>query len=233
MNTANEFRKLESEIHGLEQAIDASATVSRRTSQVSLAIGIAIVLVITCFLVLNFIHLKSELTREKFSESLSKEIASMSPTALEELQKMSQHLLPVYAAEFRKQVDTAWPAVARTLQSEADALTEGLLTHTHVTLAEVEKRTLNGLEEQILASYPNLASAAGQEELRKRLDGICQNTVTASLDGFDKLYSRDLKRVQDTLFKLDVTDSHESPTDLQKKFIHLWLQLLDQEVTEL
>ena len=41
------------------------------------------------------------------------------------------------------------------------------------------------------------------------------------------------KEFFETLHDQDVTDTGESTVDLQKKFIHLWLQVLDQEVMEL
>ena len=233
MSSANDFRKLDSEIQELEQAIKANASVARRTSRVSLGIGVGVIIVIAGFAVLNFVHLKSEMTRKNFSKSLSIEMASMSPLAVAELQKLGQELLPVYAGELKRQLETSWPTVQETLELEMQALTGGLLTHLHSTLAESEQRVLKSVETQVLTCYPSLASEKTQEELRKRLDALCQTAVTNSLERFDSLYSRDLKRVEGTLLKFDVSDSTESPRDLQKKFIHLWLQLLDQEVMEL
>ncbi len=233
MSSANDFRKLDSEIQELEQAIKANASLARQTSRLSLGIGVGVIIVIAGFAVLNFVHLKSEMTRKNFSKSLSVEMASMSPLAVAELQKLGQELLPVYAEELKKQLETSWPTVQETLEKEMQALTGGLLTHLHSTLEESEHRVLKSVETQVLTCYPSLASEKTQEELRKRLDAICQKAVTNSLERFDSLYSRDVKRVEGALLKFDVSDSIESPRDLQKKFIHLWLQLLDQEIMEL
>ncbi len=50
---------------------------------------------------------------------------------------------------------------------------------------------------------------------------------------FDASFSVDLSRLEEAVFHFDLSDGDEQTVDLQKKFMHLWLQILDQEIMEL
>ncbi len=233
MSTPNELKHLEAEILELEEAIHANARAAKRAARTSLGIGMAIIVVIIGFLAMNFAHLRSAMTQEKFARSLSKEISELSPTALREIHQLGQDLLPVFASELKKQVEAAWPEVAIKLDLELRDLGGNLLADTHHILSESEGRVLASVESSMFECYPQLNDPVHRQDLERRIHGICEVATTRSLEVFDDLFSRDIARMQESLARFDLTDTHETPDDLHKKFIHLWLQLLDQEVMEL
>jgi hypothetical protein len=62
---------------------------------------------------------------------------------------------------------------------------------------------------------------------------MCDETLKKTLVDFEKLFSRDVEQLQTTVFKFNVSDGDEETVELQKKFLHLWLQLLDQEIMKI
>lgn len=233
MSTSNELKQLEAEVLQLENAIQANDSALKRAARTSVGVASALLLVISCFLFLSFAHLQREMTREKITQSLSQELTEVSPLAFKELNQLGQDLLPIYIAELKKQIETKWPDVARQVQNEMDKLSDTLFAEAHELLSESEHRVLESTSQALFACYPQLKDPKRRLALEQRIHGICEESLVQSLERFDSLYSRDIARVEETLFRFDVTDSHETTTDLQKKFIHLWLQLLDQEITEL
>lgn len=233
MNTSHELRLLEAEIHELESAVESQVRTQRKSAQLSLGIGLAIVLILGAFLVTNWLHFRREFTREKVTECLSTEIAAMSPLALQEIERLGRDLLPVYAAAFHREVDAAWPELAERLVAESTELGSGLLETTHGALRQTEARVLAGVEQQLLEAYPFLGDAVDRETLTREIAAVCEEELGGVLTEFDSLYSPSLERLQTSLCAHEIDVPGESAIEIKKRFLHLWLQLLDLEVMEL
>ena len=78
-----------------------------------------------------------------------------------------------------------------------------------------------------------LADPAKQQDLERRLHAVCDETLEKSRRDFEALFVQDVSRLQQEVLKFDVSDTHETTVDLQKKFLHIWLQLLDQEIMKI
>jgi hypothetical protein len=233
MSTSNDLKQLEAEVLQLEDAIQANNSALKRAARTSIGLGLALLVVIVCFLFLNLAHLRGEMTQEKLTRSLSQELTEVSPLALRELNQLGQELLPIFIAEFRKQLETAWPDVAQRVQDELNRLSDNLFAEAHELVSASEHRILESTSKALFDCYPQLNDQKHRNALEQRIHGICEEAIVQSLQTFDSLFSRDVARVESALLQFDVTDNHESPADLQKRFIHLWLQLLDQELMEL
>ena len=81
--------------------------------------------------------------------------------------------------------------------------------------------------------YPELNDPAKQAQLEKRLHSVCDNALESSLLEFDRMFSKDVGRLQDTILTFELKDGEDSTVDLQKKFLRLWLKLLDQEIMKI
>jgi hypothetical protein len=233
MSTPAELRQIQVEIHQLEEFVNAQVQERQRAGKTSALLACALVLIVLGFVFVNFTHLRAELTQDKVSESLSRELGTLSPVAIQEIGLLGRQLLPIYAAEFKKQLEVAWPQISVTLQSEADALSNDILLESHKFLVASEERILKAVEMTVEESFPHLQDPAQKAELERKIDEICQSTLTGSLEEFDTLFSKDVAKVRDSLLKFELSDVQESPLELKKRFIHLWLQLLDMEVMEL
>ena len=100
-------------------------------------------------------------------------------------------------------------------------------------LDETEGRVLQRMEKTIVDTFPDLQDPAKRSDLEKRLHATCDRVTGTALHDFDTLFVKDVNRLQDVIFKFDVSDKEISTVDLQKKFLHLWLQLLDQEIMKI
>jgi hypothetical protein len=85
----------------------------------------------------------------------------------------------------------------------------------------------------VVGSYPDLGSPSRRAEIEKRVHLACDSALEKALVDFDGLFSKDVDEFQRTLRGFNLSDGKESKLDLQKKFLHLWLQLLDQEIMKI
>jgi hypothetical protein len=157
----------------------------------------------------------------------------VTPAAIREFNLLGKDLVPLYAAEWQKQFSAAWPEISRKLESEMSELGNNVLISVHTQLAESESRVLDKTQQVVFASYPALSTGKSREEVTRRLHTISEDALIKALGNFDTKFSKDIDSLQSTLLKFDLTDANETTVDLQKKFLHLWLQLLDQEIMAL
>ena len=78
--------------------------------------------------------------------------------------------------------------------------------------------------------YENLCKVYS---IGKSFQGITEEALATAISQFEKRFSGDVENLRKSVLKLDVSDTGEPDVELQKKFIHLWLKLLDQEIMEL
>ncbi|MBI4606866.1 MAG: hypothetical protein HY721_33290 [Planctomycetes bacterium] len=233
MSTAADLKQLETQVIELENAIRESARATKRAASVSVVSAVALVAIILAFLAINFSRVRAEMTEEKLTRSLTRELGELSPLLLNELTRLGQDLLPIYGDEVKTQLEKAWPGLEAKLQSELNELGSSATEHLETALRDSEQRVLQAAENAVMECYPETGDPEKRKDIEERLHMVCEQTLGRTLHGFETLFSKDVHRLQDTVFRFDLTDSGESVGDLQKKFIRLWLQLLDQEVMEL
>ena len=233
MSTNTELSRLEFEVRRLEEAFLATNRAMRRVSTASLAVAGTLLVVITTFLLINFFKFRSELTQEKLARSLEKQLVELSPTALKEVHRLGIDLLPIYAAELKRQVEVSGPQIAIKIHEEVDHLVSNVLATTHDSLMKSEKRVLDRTEQVVFENYPQLKDPREQAAVTAELHATCEEAVGKAIAHFDALFTKDVERLHKVILSFNVTDTHEPTVDLHKRFIHLWLQLLDQEIMEL
>jgi hypothetical protein len=233
MNRDRELRQLEAEVRQLEEATAAGNLASRQTSRSAMGVTSALALTISVFLLANYFNLRSAWTREKFQQSLAEELGELSPKAAEEARLLGRALLPVYATEGRKQLQELAPEISSRSEEELLRLNNDLLATVHDKLLASQRRLLQAAEKMVFDSYPGLRDPAARAELEQRLRSVTEDAIEQALVDFDRRFSEQVRSLQEAILKFDVADGDESVVDLQKRFIHIWLQLLDQEIMEL
>ncbi len=233
MSTELDLQKLEGEVRRLEEGLSATRAAARHTQRTSLVIGTAMATVIVGFLLVNYFNFRAEFTPEKLKASIEQELKEVSQAALREFGQLGQELLPVYAEEWKKQFQAAWPTIKQNVANEITLLADHATTRIDRRLTESERRVLDKSRALLAEHYPQLNDPKTQDAVTRRIHEICDGSLQQALDDFNVLFAKDMQRVQDAIVLFDYPDSHVPTTELQKKFLHLWLQLLDQEIMEL
>lgn len=233
MSSTAEMKQFEVEVLELESAIRQIGLNSKRTARASVLTAVSILAIVVAFTLVNYSRVSAEMTEEKFARSLTKEMGEIAPLVLNEMNRLGRDLLPVYAEELKSQIESSWPEISARVEQELNEVGSRVFEETHELLYETEERILRTAEDELFACYPGLKDPERRDNLQERLHNICEQTLANSIYNFEQQFTKDVHRLQATVFQFDVADADQSTADLQKQFVHLWLQLLDQEVMEL
>jgi hypothetical protein len=233
MESPQDKSQLEHQMVRLENAAraeEASRNAALRAARI-VSVGLAATIVI--FVCINFFSIRGQWTEENLRSSLAKEVRELSPTAAREIGNVGRAILPVYAEEVSEQVTALLPTITKRLEQEIDALTMDVLTTTERQFSAAQERVLAQCEKEILENHPILLDPKRRAELQERFHAITEEAVITTAAEFHTLFSRDIERVQERLLDFDLADTDETTVDLQKRFLRLWLQLLDEEIAQL
>lgn len=233
MGSENDVQRIEEEVRRLESLLEQQVDLSRKASRYSLFVTASLAGIILLFFVVNYFNITEEFTQENISRSLEKEMHEFSPTAMRELNLLGKDVLPVYVKEGRNQIRAMGPQIAERMQHEVDQLTQDILADVQRHVQKMEANVLESTETVLFESYPGIQDKATQEVLTQRFRTIAEGAVAGTIGDFQERFGLHVDGVQETLLKFDLSDTEETPLDLQKKFLHLWLQLLDEEIMAL
>ena len=122
--------------------------------------------------------------------------------------------------------------ISAALQNEMDELCQQIVVSVKDEIQSVEQRVLDDVETTLRETYPALAQDRGAA-IQRRLREEGEAAVVSAVANFHDQFGQHVDDVRKSLLKFDLRDTGETRVDLQKRFIHLWLQLLDQEIMEL
>ena len=230
MSGSTEVRDLQAEIRALEEKLHAEGRATQRVQRTSLVVAAVLGVVLLTFLLINYVRIRSELTAEKFTRSIEKELQEVGPVAIKEISRLGEDLMPVYFAEWKSQLQAAWPDISSKMETELLTLGSNITTRINQHFTESENRILESTEQVLGENFPELKDPKKLAELDRRLHATCDQALEKVLLHFDRQFAGDVAQLQEEIFRFDVSDKGETPIDLQKKFLHLWLQLLDQEI---
>lgn len=233
MSPENTTDSLGDEIQKLEQKVHAELNSRQQALRAAKFVSLLLGCTVICFIFLNYLHFRLNWTEENFRHSLEQELKEFSPYAMREIDAMGHDLLPVYAEESRRQLMELMPEISRTVQQEMDELSNDLLKRIDSRLQKTQENVLASTEMVLFENYPDLRGPAERERLGQVFRASTEDAVLAAVTDFNSRFSKDLDEVKKTLFKFDVKDPNEDTVELQKKFLRLWLRLLDQEIMAL
>lgn len=221
------------EIRELDAALGTQRGAQRRSSRGLAVFSATALLTILLFILVNYLTLSSSWAKEKLAAGFQQEFAELGPAALDHVHQLGSELLPLYAREGRRQLAELAPAITAELAQQVDLAQGELLAASHRQLEASKARILALLCREIFGR--EVGSLADEEEKRllERFQLVSQKALAEAVTTIEQRFSRDLEAVRNALLRLDISDTAESPADLQKKFLRLWLQALDQELEEL
>lgn len=230
MSMTGETDGLRADVDELKRAIEDAQRTRQRTSHSALTVSIVLGLVVLAFVMVGYFTLCDEWTTEKLSRQITREARNLSPVAMAQLDALGTALGPVFAEAAREQFTLMKPELSAKAEAELDRLGQDVNDRVRRRLDQTQDRLLVATREAVLASVPGLAEPAAQRKLERRLETLTQDSVQRVLIGFDERFSGDTGKMQEAVHRLDPGASGASRTALQKKFIHLWLQIIDQEI---
>ena len=224
---------LEARVAQLELAQDAENAARKRNSSVVLAISLTLMAIVTWFSVKIYNHGDYEWTQDKLTTSFSTELQQMNPAAMAQAQALGEHLLPIFVAEGRSQIKRMGPEISRRLSEQVDLMGNELHAGVHAQLTVAVSQIRDHTMEALFSAYPNLRDEAEQRRLTARFMAIARGAILEAVTVFDRRFSEDVDALAQTLIEFDDSESEETTVELQKRFIHLWLQLVDAEIMKL
>ena len=233
MDSDTALNSIAAEVRQLEQAMENNRSVLQRTGRTAVFITLTLCLTICTFLLVNYFTLSTTWAKENFARSIEKELVEFSPSLIKQVNLLARDLLPIYSQEGRRQLMRLGPQIAERAELQLTLLNEELLQSIHKQLQESRLRVVKDAEKQIYECYPSLAKSGSREDLTNRFRNVTENALINALASFEGRFARDVDDVRDSILKMDVSDTNETTEELQKKFIHLWLQVLDREIMEL
>ena len=225
-----EVSELLEDIEALVSATRREQAALRRASMTAVLVSCALLAIVAVFAFVNYEQFKTEWTEEKLSAGFEKELEVLNPALTEQVQKLSQHLLPVYSEAGRTQFLAMRPEIADRLKSEIDHLAVNLRTDSESRLVSATDRINEQTNEIVFTAYPGLRSEREQAELTRRLHEVTDQAVTEATRDFGELFAKDILAVEERIHGFNKARSDEPTLELEKRFIHLWLQLLDAEI---
>ncbi len=224
---------VQEKIDRLEVALEQGRAAAKQTARAQLGVGATLGLIILGFVLANYVSLRSEWTNENFRDSLEAELRELSPTANRELGLLGQHVLPVYAEQGRLQLAAMRPEISTAFERELDTLAEQVLSSVHDQIAQSQERVLATAERALAESYPDLHERDRAELLARTFRAHTEATLAAAITRFDVKFGARVRELRDTVLQFDVTTPDTDTVELQKEFISLWLQLLNEEIAAL
>lgn len=226
-------QKLQEDITQMEELLRREEMDSQRSARWFTTLTIALLLIVVGFVAANYLWIRHEFTEENLTRSLEKEMREFSPAAMRELGILGEHLLPVYASETRKQIIDMGPAMAGRFKAEIDQLGNDILVDVQQKLDRGQTRVLARLEKTLFDSYPSLHDPKRREAITENFRNSTERSLLRAIGSFHVRFAPHVDRIREAIEQIDVSDTGESELALQKKFLRLWLQLLDQEIMEM
>ena len=226
-------KELAARIEQLTLELATAKSVARRSAFATRVVAFAIALIVGIFLIVNYVHIRMEWTQENLQASLERELNELNPTATLEFSELAQYLVPVYAAETKKQFRKLGPQFSQVFVEQIEGMAAELRRDARDKLRAMDGRIRDQAMLAIAEAYPELMAPPEQERLMRRFEIVTEDALLRALTDFDSRFSNDARELQDDLLSFDLRDTDESTPDLQKKFIRLWLKLLDAEIAKI
>ncbi len=227
------FDALGAEIRQLEGSIVESRQALKRSSRTAVVISLLLCLTVSVFLLLNYVTLSTSWASENFSTSMQQELEDFGPVLVSEINQLGQEILPTLAREGRIGLSERGPELTDAVQTQLGLFQTDLHATLHSELERLQLRVTDRALREIYANFPTLSSDSQQKQLAQRFRTTMESALIDGLLQVENSFAADVSRVQESLLQLDLTDRETDTTELQKRFLQLWLQLLDQEIMEL
>lgn len=226
----NDRNQLVETVERLEDSLAAEIAAEGRAAWATRLISAAFFVITGVFVITNYVHFKGEWTEEKLAASVEAQWEEMRPTVTYELRILSKNVLPVYGAEFRKQLPEMAPEVGRVLRKQTQRFADDIRADVSGRIEATMRSTVERTAKEMHACYPELG-ARDRDELLQLHRKLLSESVGDTLLRFNERFASQASEFQAVV--LNVPPSELSTRELVKKFAGLWIQWLEEEVKKL
>ncbi len=232
MSSGPSVETLDSQVRALEEAVQRQKKAAKNRTMVTGAMVALFAFAIVWRMFSDYSYMRSEWTEQRIQTSLQKELEQLMPAASRELDQLCSALLPVFAEQGQSQLSQRWPAIQQKLFAEGSDLCQKMVEYTHRSLEDSSHEVGQRIENVVLSSYPSFKDPQQRSELHRIIQTKCERAMENALQDFQ---SRFQGRLLDTQSSVAAFDSNrlEDSVDLQKRFVQLWLHLLEEEIMSL
>ena len=192
-------------------------------------LGVGTVLGVAAF---AWIRVCAEWDGERVRDSFTHEFEELMPLAREELTELGSEVLPLLAEQGRAGLEERWPEISEELKRQSGLLADGLAERAERTGIETRDRILREGAASVLAAFPVFEDPVAREELERYVEDSFEDALASALADFEQRFDAQLEGTRNELAAFDTTRP-EDTNRLQRRFIQLWLQLLEEEVASL
>jgi len=230
VNTQPEFEAVERQLAELEVLVETEHASARRASRFVLGAYVAMFGLVIAFVSVNYNYISEELSPSNFEAGLQKQVERLSPVAMEQAIRLGETLLPVYAREAQSQLADRMPEIERKLAHETAMFAQELRQQTMSKLSASEQRVREATEISLSHAYPELDSPEAKAEFVMKFEAMTQDALADALVEFDKRFRGEVDELMEMIARSDLGYTDEPTHELQKRFLHLWLVLIDEEL---
>lgn len=227
------IERLADQVGRLEAAYDETRATHRRGFMVAGGITVAILCVTGWFLYSSYSFFEREWTEERFAKHIRLELEELQPSVTSEMQRVSSELVPVFTAELRRQVPERLPEISDKVREQFDRFGQAFRTELDSQLEESMQRVESRIQQDLAACYPSLSGGSAQQRVHDEFHRAIEKSVRTATHKFQSDFGRDVARLQQAVDDFPPPKPGTKPVDLQKRFIRLWLKLLDEEIEKL
>ena len=224
---------IDTELRGLVRKRQVAESRQKTLKNISRALSIVLVGTFVGYLYSLYGQVTTMYAPENFAGPLQEEANALLPKLEPELQKLWEETVPVYTELTLEKFDAAIPILQENSQKELDILMASVSTHAQESIDEALQRLAAQHQQRIGEHFPSLATAEGLEASGKRWSSTLETDAEHLLAHFHERYIGEIGELQATLEGFRPNDfEYLSEEELTQKFLHLWLQKLDQLVMQ-
>ena len=212
----------------LQEFFDAQAAKRGQTPVLSICL---------LFVVVTFLYTSYHTVRENFAlERVQAEAQKTAEVLIEDATPLFVSVLrntaPVYQREAERALRETAPKLADRAQSELRTGLDAMTIKAHVVLQEVAAdymaSTLQHTGGQLPEGFEYLLTDEAQEEC----EALVMTEMAELFRELDDQYQPPTRRLIDAMEELAPEGTELDYEELRRRFVHLWLVLIDTEVTE-
>ncbi len=217
----------------IASAYAALTAAQQRLRRLQLRFAIVLVVLVLAYIGVLLLKAKSMYSADQFAAETPKQMERLAPVVGEMVKQAVVKIQPAYATQAKAALEKTWPKLLESAAIEGEALLSKLQTTTEQETKALLERIQQRQMSRIGDKFPQLADGAKREAM---LTGLRQQFTEDTADALESMhatYIADVNRVKAELthFKGNTRYDGMDQEALALEYVHLWLSLIDREVT--
>jgi len=220
----------EGNVEDLATSIAQERAEARRTSRTLMGVTAAMLIICGSSVFSMLSHVRSEWSEDKVARSLEREAEAIAPQVADQLSAMVGELVPVYGTEAARQYQSLAPQLRRRVLEELDRFVLDVVANTKNRATDSEERIRAVTLQAVNEVYPELDSPEEKAAFVQMVSDTAIAALHNRMKEFQERVSMDTGRLRESIVNFQVNDEGMPTIELQKRFLHLWLMIIDEEL---